>query len=102
MMAALVLLLAAAVTWVLRVSFITLLPAARLPARVRRALDDAAPAVMAAIVGTHVAHGEGPAGLLSLPTLAAAITAVIAWRIGNLAASAAGGVVIFGLLQAVM
>lgn len=94
-----VLLLAALVTWALRVSFIALVPAARLPARVHRALDDVAPAVMAAIVVTHLAHGEGFGGLVPSDLAAAGAAAVVAWRTGHLAGTVLTGVVAAGLLR---
>ena len=99
MNAALVLLLAAAVTWLLRVSFITLVPAARLPARVHAALDDVAPAVMAALVVTHLAHGEGISGFVAADVAAAAIAAGVAWRTRHLAATVLTGVVAAGVLR---
>lgn len=95
----LTLLLAAGVTWLLRVSFITMLPAGRLPASIQGALDDVAPAVMAAIVVTHLVHGEGIAGLVSIHPIAALATAGVAWRTQSLALTTVAGVVVFGLLR---
>jgi uncharacterized membrane protein len=54
MTALLIVLGASLATWLLRIGFITVLPAERLPARVQRAFDDVAPAVLAAIVVSHV------------------------------------------------
>lgn len=94
-----VLLLAAVVTWLLRVSFIAVVPAARLPDRVHAALDDVAPAVMAAIVVTHLVHGEGLGGIVPSDLAAAAIAAVVAWRTRHLAATVLAGVAAAGLLR---
>jgi branched-subunit amino acid transport protein len=101
-MTALVIVLAASlVTWLLRIGFITVLPAERLPARIQRAFDDVAPAVLAAIVVSHVAHAGGP-GTIPWPTLAAVLAAaVLAWRSRNLALPVVVGVAVFGLVLAV-
>jgi branched-subunit amino acid transport protein len=100
-MTALVVVLTASVaTWLLRIGFIALVPAERLPARVHRAFDDVAPAVLAAIVVTHVVHAGGP-GDLPWETLAAVLAAgVVAWRSPNLALPVVVGVAVFGLLLA--
>lgn len=99
MTAAVVLLLAALTTWVLRISFITLLPAARLPGRVHAALDDVAPAVMAALVVTHLAHGEGVTGVVPADLGAALVAAAVAWRTRSLAATVVTGVAAAGVLR---
>lgn len=97
-----ILLLAAGVTWLLRVTFITMLPAGRMPARIQAALDDVAPAVLAAIVASHLVRGEGIDGLVSAHPLAALATAVVAWRTQSLATTTVAGVVVFGLLRLVV
>jgi branched-subunit amino acid transport protein len=100
-MTALVIVLAASlVTWLLRIGFITVLPAERLPARIQRAFDDVAPAVLAAIVVSHVVHAGGP-GAIPWPTLAAFLAAAaVAWRSTNLALPVVVGVTVFGLVLA--
>lgn len=77
-----VLLAVGAVSWLFRVAAITLLPAARLPSTVRRLLDHAVPAALAAMVGAGIAGGAALPDLASrLPVLlGAVVTAVIAWR----------------------
>jgi branched-subunit amino acid transport protein len=82
MSAAAVLLAAGALTWLLRIAMITLLPADRLPAAARGLLDHAAPAALAAMVGIGIAGGLALPELgARLPVLVgAAVTAVIAWR----------------------
>lgn len=94
-----VLALAAAVTWLLRISFIALVPAARLPVRVQSALDDVAPAVMAALVVSSLAHGEGIAGLVLSDVAAALVAALVAWRTRHLAGTVVTGVVAAGLFR---
>jgi branched-subunit amino acid transport protein len=71
-----------AVSWLFRVAAIALLPAARLPAVVRRLLDHAVPAALAAMVGAGIAGGAALPDLASrLPVLlGAAATAALAWR----------------------
>jgi branched-subunit amino acid transport protein len=100
-MTALVIVLAASVaSWLLRIGFITVVPAERLPARVHRAFDDVAPAVLAAIVVTHVVRAGGP-GELPWETLAAVLAAAVAaWHSRNLALPVVVGVAVFGLLLA--
>ena len=99
MTAAITLLLAALATWLLRVCFITLFPADLLPERVRRALDDVAPAVMAALLMTHLAHGQGLGGLVLSDVLAALVAAAVAWRTRQLSATVVAGIVTAGLLR---
>jgi branched-subunit amino acid transport protein len=87
-------------TWLLRVGFITVLPAERLPARVQRAFDDVAPAALAAIVVSQVVLAGGTGGI-PWSTLAAVLAAAaVAWRSRNLALPVLVGVLVFGLLLA--
>jgi branched-subunit amino acid transport protein len=96
----LIVLSAAIATWLLRILFITVLPADRLPARVRRAFDDVAPSVLAAIVVSHVVRGSGP-GEIPWPTLAAVVAAAaFAWWSRSLVLPVVVGVAVFGLLPA--
>jgi branched-subunit amino acid transport protein len=96
----LIVLAASITTWLLRIGFIAALPAERLPARVQRAFDDVAPAVLAAIVVSHVVRAGGP-GEIPWPTLAAVLAAaLVAWRSRNLALPVLVGVAVFGLLLA--
>jgi branched-subunit amino acid transport protein len=99
MFAALALLLAAAATWFLRVLFITVVPACRLPPRLRAALADVSPAVMAALLVTQLAHGEGIGGLVLSDVLATLVAAGVAWWTRQLAATVVVGVVAAGLLR---
>jgi branched-subunit amino acid transport protein len=99
MTATIVLVLAVATTWLLRIAFIALVPAARLPEHVHAALDDVAPAVMAALVVASLAHGRGLSGLVPADVVAALIAAVVAWRTRSLAITVVVGVVAAGLLR---
>jgi branched-subunit amino acid transport protein len=81
---------AGALSWVLRIGLITLLPAERLPAAFRAALDHLAPAVLAAIVATELAQavesGAGAgAGAVAAPLLTAAVAGAVAWTTRSLA-----------------
>jgi branched-subunit amino acid transport protein len=70
----------AAVCWLFRVAFVTLVPAERLPAGLRAGLENLAPAVLAAIVAVEVVSmiGDATSGE-ALPLLAAvAVTGVVA------------------------
>jgi branched-subunit amino acid transport protein len=84
--AVLVLLAVAAGSWVLRVAFVTVVDVDTLPAPVRQALDHVGPAVLAALIVTALAHGEGHPGLrLSLPQIAGLVAAAaVAVRTGTL------------------
>lgn len=74
----LVLLGVAAGSWALRIGFVTVVDVDRLPAPIREALDHVGPAVMAALLVTTVAHGEGHAGLrLSVPEASGLLAAAL-------------------------
>ncbi|GAA0944833.1 AzlD domain-containing protein [Pseudonocardia zijingensis] len=93
---------AGAVSWLLRVIPITLLPAARLPAPARRLLDHAAPAAIAAMVGAGIAGGNAlPELAARLPVLLGALVAgVIAWRRRGLVLPVVAGLAVAGALTA--
>jgi branched-subunit amino acid transport protein len=76
---------AAAATYALRVVLITVVPAHRLPAALRRALAHLAPAALAALIATAVVGHRGlPALLVPGPMHAAlAVAALVAWRVRN-------------------
>ncbi len=100
MIPALALLAGVAVTYVLRITFIALVPADRLPRGIRDALDDVGPAAMAAILATHLAHGGTPP---SPPTLVGvAVAAAVAWRTRNLAATVVSGITTVALASALL
>jgi branched-subunit amino acid transport protein len=103
MSAVLTLLTCAGVTWALRVLFIAVVPADRLPVRVRATLPHVGPAVLGALVVGSVVHGAGLAALLvPTPTHAALLAAgVVASRVRSLAApmaAALGVMLVAGLL----
>ena len=82
------LLACAAVTWVLRVLLIVAVPADRLPDRVREALPDVGPAVLAALIVGSLVHGGGLLALVTPtpPHLALIAAGAVAWRFRSLAA----------------
>lgn len=94
MIPALTLAAVAAGSWGLRSAFVTMIDVDRLPAVVRGALDQIGPAVMAALVVTAVAHGEGHAGLVLAPAELAglAAAALISLRTGSLLWSVTGAI----------
>lgn len=97
MSAALALAAAGLVSWVLRVLFITLVPARRLPERFRRALNHAAPAALAALIATSLVRPSG-GGFPAAPVLALLAGALVAWRTRSLLLSTAAAVGAFTLL----
>jgi branched-subunit amino acid transport protein len=74
------------VCWVFRIAFVMLLPAERLPDRIRSSLEHLAPAVLASIVAVHVValvrHASPGSALTLLGAIA--IIGVVAYRIRNL------------------
>jgi branched-subunit amino acid transport protein len=91
--------LAVVASFALRIVFIVLVPAGRLPASVQGAFDDVAPAVLAALAVTALTGGSGVSGLLTPPVAAGFVAAVVAWHTRNLAATVAAGVGAMALLQ---
>jgi branched-subunit amino acid transport protein len=84
----------AAGSWALRVAFIVLIPAERLPERVTAALGHTAPAVLASLVSVETVTGlkdDGGDARLAVVAALIAITTVAARR-PNLALSAGLGV----------
>lgn len=97
MTAVLMLTAAVVITWALRVAFITVVPAGRLPARVRHALDDVAPSVMAAIVALQLVGGDAGTAIRPVELGAAAVAGVFAWRTGSLGLTVIVGVAAYGI-----
>lgn len=93
---------AGAVSWLLRVTPIALLPAGRLPASARRLLDHAAPAAISAMVGAGIAGGSAFSDLgPRVPVLlGAVVAALIAWRRRGLVLPVAAGLVVAVALTA--
>ena len=96
----LIIVAAAALTWTMRASFITLAGRWQLPGAVEETLTLARPAVLAALVGTALVGNAGDASaLLRGPELiAAAVTAFVAWRTGHLLLTLLAGSVAIALL----
>lgn len=95
-----VLLAAGVVSYALRIGAVALLPVHALPPRLRRLLDHAAPAAVAALVGSAVAAGSHVPDLLPrLPVLAGAVvTVVVAWRRPGLVLPVVSGLLVVGVL----
>lgn len=102
-MTTITLLLSGAVSWVLRVALITIIPACRFPEGVRRVLDAAAPAVMAAMVATSLAHQGGAVALVTPSPLLGAtlISGVVAWWTRRLGFTVGAGIGSLWILQMV-
>ena len=85
-MSAVVLLASSALTWLLRGGFIVIFPARRLPAGLRRVLDHAAVAALAALLATALTRDGGPGWLLTLSPvhIAAVAGGLVAWRTGRM------------------
>lgn len=97
MSTALILTAAGLVSWLLRVLFITLVPASRLPARVRETLRHGAPAALAALIATGLARPSAAAPVLPM-LLALLAGAVVAWRTRRMLAATATAIAAFTLL----
>lgn len=96
-----VLLLGAVGTYLLRVTFILVVPAHRLPQRLRNALQLVGPAALAALVGTDIRYAAGHQTNI-WPTIAAVITAgVVAAMTRNLGLTIVGGL-LSGLMVTVL
>ena len=79
--------------------FITVVPAARLPEPVQRALRHTGPAALAALVGTALV-APPPAGASPLAVPAALLVgAVVAWRTRSMLASTAAAIGAFALIS---
>lgn len=83
-------------TWLLRVSFITLLPADRLPEALRLALCHVGPAALGALVVTSLVGRGGLSALLvpSASLLALTVAGLVAWRVRNPAAPMAAALAV--------
>ncbi|MGE0298142.1 AzlD domain-containing protein [Pseudonocardia sp.] len=91
-------------SYLMRIAAITLLPASRLPAAVRRALGHAGPAAIAAMVGAGVAAGVALPELAGrVPVLAGAVVAgAVAWRWRGLVLPVVAGLATVAALSAVL
>jgi branched-subunit amino acid transport protein len=94
-----VLALVCVTTWLLRVALVAIVPAAHLPERIHGALDDVAPAVLAALVVSSLAHGRGVVGLETADVVATVIAAAVAWRTRRLGLTVLVGIACAALLR---
>jgi branched-subunit amino acid transport protein len=93
-----------AVCWVFRIAFVTLLPADRLPARLRASLEHLAPAVLAAIVAVELVglvRNAPPADAMTL-LAASAVIGVVAGLTRNLSIACALGLGLVLILDLVL
>ena len=88
---------AGGVSWLLRITFINLLPARKLPDWVRRALEAGGPAAMAALLTNDLAHTGLSGGPVVPAVMGTLVAAVVTWRHNNLALTAVAGIGVFGL-----
>lgn len=88
------------VSWLLRVTLITILPARHLPDPLVASLDYVAPAVLAAVVAAELtdAIAGSPADAVRV-LLAATVIGLVAWRTRNLALTSATGLLAVLLLD---
>jgi branched-subunit amino acid transport protein len=87
-------------SWLLRIAFITLLPAGRLPEPVQRSLGYVAPAALAVLPAMSLSPSASES--LGWPGVGAAVVTVcIAWRTRSLLATVLAGVGAFAVLSAV-
>jgi branched-subunit amino acid transport protein len=88
------------VTYASRLSFIVLVPADRLPARLRLALRFVPPAVLAALVAPELLRPQGALDIsLGNERLLAGLAAsLVAWRFRNTWATLAVGLLVYAVL----
>jgi branched-subunit amino acid transport protein len=92
---------AGAVSWLLRVFLITLVPARKLPDRIRAALGNAGPAAVAALLATELTRTGSEGGASLAPWMVgAAAAAVLAYRLGNLSVTVVGGTLAYAIVAA--
>lgn len=96
------LLLVALASWLLRIGFVVLLPAHRLPDAARGALGHVAPAALAAIVAVDLVQlvtGSGGGLPLAESLVAVAVIAAVAWWTRSLAICTVLALAIVGVLD---
>jgi branched-subunit amino acid transport protein len=98
------LLLLAAACWALRLAFVVLVPADRLPARLARALQHLAPAALASICAVEMTGALDPADLGSTTASLAivAVAAAVAVRTRNMTWTVLSGVAAVLLVDLVL
>ena len=97
----LLMIVTAAGTWMLRVSFIALLGAvSTIPESVRRVLKLIPAAVLAALVAPALTHAGGTFDLSNPRFAAGVVAAFVAWRSGHVLATIGAGMGTLWILQA--
>ena len=91
------------VCWLFRITFITLIPAERLPVRVQAGLEHLAPAVLASIVAVELLGLTRGAPPIHVTTLLASsvVLGIVAYRTRNLSIVSVLGVIPVVLLDLV-
>ena len=88
---------AAVATYLLRILLITLVPASRLPAGIRRFLPHVGPAVLAALVAAALVGS--PTGVQPAFLVGAVLTGTVSWRGGGIALATGCGLCAVALWQ---
>jgi branched-subunit amino acid transport protein len=90
-----------AVTWLLRVAFIDVLPPKRVPPMVRRALEGVGPAAMAALVATELSHRFYEAGRAegTISLAAILVASAVAWKTKRPTLTVAVAIASYWLIQ---
>jgi branched-subunit amino acid transport protein len=88
-----------AVTWLIRVAFIGVVPSSRLPTIARRAVESVGPAAMAALIATELSEHmqSGGTGEPAAAFAAAVVAGIVAWRMKKPALTVAVGIVAYWL-----
>jgi branched-subunit amino acid transport protein len=93
----LVLCAAGCVSWLLRVAFIDLFPARKLPPFVRTALDAGGPAAITALIVTELSNAVLVGASLPAAVAATGSAAAIALRFHNVGLTTATGIAVYWL-----
>jgi branched-subunit amino acid transport protein len=103
MTALLVLAAAGATSWLLRVTFITVFPARKLPKWLRETLEAAGPAAIAGLLATDLAHrGAADPSIIPALILGTAVAVAVTWWFRNLALTAIAGIAVYGAAAGVL
>jgi len=89
-----------AVTWLIRVAFINVVPSSRLPSIARRAIERVGPASLAALIATELSQQvrAGGDGETAAVLGAAVVAAAVAWRTKKPALTVVVGIIAFWVL----
>jgi branched-subunit amino acid transport protein len=89
-----------AVSWLLRIAFIDLLPSGRLPSWAQRALEGVGPAAMAALIATDLTgRFRGAEAGPGISLAAVLVAAIVAWKSRRPTLTVAVGIASYWLIQ---